>query len=200
MFRAILISLSIFIMAAAWGDISILYPKGTPSLSKEKKALFSHGKHRKTFDDLQVGCTDCHNFAIKSLQQGPLGTQVKRGYLKAPKGICHECHIRKRGHTSLSNCLLCHANKMELKPADHHQGWKKFHGRKASHDEDSCYQCHARSSCSECHTKRDIMNPKVHPGNFRMFHSIEARSKPSSCIQCHQSRRFCSDCHEGRRR
>ena len=164
------------------------------------KTLFSHNKHLEHFKNLNVSCTDCHSFSIKSIIKGPLAKPVNIKALSPNKKICHECHLGQVSVPRRSQCTLCHKSVVDLKPKDHLLSWNKRHGIKAQMDSDSCRQCHMQNECSTCHLQRDNMSPKVHKGNFKYVHSIVARANPQKCIKCHQSKSFCNDCHTGKRR
>jgi hypothetical protein len=176
-------------------------PRGTspagPILVQPLKTLFNHKAHTGGFQKLGIRCTDCHTFAVKPRESGPVGSQVPAGFLKPSRQICHQCHL---GHVAVARpnqCLLCHLNTDAIKPEDHLLGWRIRHGRMAQMDRQSCAECHTTSSCNQCHAKVDVLNPQVHAPNYRLMHSIHARANPQSCVQCHKSVSFCKDCHSG---
>jgi nitrate/TMAO reductase-like tetraheme cytochrome c subunit len=160
--------------------------------------LFSHPKHESVFTKNSIQCTDCHNFAIRHVESGPLAPSVPFGHLKAPKNTCHQCHMGPSRFVKPTECALCHANLESIQPKDHATAWKIRHGKIAQMNRESCTQCHTTSSCKNCHMLQDRQNPNVHPGNFRLFHSIQARLKPQTCVECHKARSFCIGCHKGR--
>ena len=170
-----------------------------PVFNQPLRELFVHSKHKEAFGKLGVRCTDCHTFAIKPKESGPVGPAVPSQFLQPPARICHQCHLGKVALARPNQCILCHANTQSLMPEDHLLSWRIRHGKMAQLDRQSCNQCHTTSSCSTCHLKNDTMNPVVHPPNFRLTHSIRVRADPQSCIMCHKSASFCKDCHTGGR-
>lgn len=167
-------------------------------VARPLRSLFSHRKHEEAFRKNSASCTDCHDFSVKPVDGGPLAHAVQSGFLSAPKGVCHQCHLGRVSLPAPNQCMLCHENTRSLMPADHHLNWRERHGKFAQLDRDSCRSCHTPETCSRCHSNQDPLRPVVHPGNFRRFHSIEARAKPQSCIECHRSQAFCVDCHSGK--
>ena len=165
------------------------------------KSLFSHPRHNKVLNSLNIQCSECHNFSIKSSIKGPLAPSVDEGYLKPFKGVCHQCHFGKVSVPRPQQCSMCHLGADKLKPKDHFLNWKERHGRMAQVDKTSCTKCHnTPQTCDQCHFKFDRMSPRVHPANFRYFHSVQVRSSPQSCVICHRKGSFCQDCHFGKRR
>ena len=171
-----------------------------PTLTQPLHSIFSHPRHKQTFETLQVGCTDCHNFSVHSSKSDPLAPQVHGRYLQPVKQLCHQCHLGKVAMPVPNQCQLCHSDVASLKPVDHYSNWKERHGRFAQLNRDSCTQCHTPQSCANCHAKRDTAMPVVHPPNFRLMHSIEARMNPQKCTACHRSVQFCTSCHTGARK
>lgn len=163
------------------------------------RSLFSHSNHKESFQKLQISCTECHNFSLKSIKKGPLAPGVDKGFIQAPKHVCHQCHFGKVSLPRPNQCKICHSSSEILKPKNHFVLWQKRHGKLAQFDKDACSQCHTVQSCDQCHTKLDAMNPSVHRSNFRLYHSIEVRMDPQSCMACHRSTSFCSNCHFGKR-
>ena len=180
--------------------VSVSSLAAPPALVAPLRELFSHPKHKHALQSVGKSCTDCHTFSARPSDPGPVGEGVPVGVLKAPRQVCHECHLGKTAAPSPKNCALCHSRPSELKPASHHQNWKLRHGSAARMDSNNCAQCHAQTSCSQCHLQRDVSKPSVHRPNFRMTHSIEARANPVSCASCHVNTTSCVDCHTGRQR
>jgi hypothetical protein len=175
-------------------------PKGTrPTLTQPLDELFSHSKHKGTFDKLNMTCTDCHKFSVHGQGTEPLSEPIRGGYLRPYKQVCHQCHLGNVSFPRPNQCQLCHSNVETLRPDNHYQNWIDRHGRLAQMDRDSCAQCHTSQSCAECHIKRNSIMPIVHPPNWRMLHSIEARGNPQKCTLCHQDAGFCVVCHSGKR-
>ena len=160
-----------------------------------RKELFSHKTHSPVFANQGIQCTDCHTFAVKTTPSDPTGAEVKKGFLAAPNGICHHCHLGKISMPVTNQCNLCHKDTKEIMPKSHSQNWLFRHGHIAEMDSDSCLQCHSPKTCTQCHTQRDTMKPSVHRPGFRVFHSIEARGNPQSCTVCHSNTSFCLQCH-----
>jgi len=207
MFRIFIINI-LLLSTVALADVQRLtrkmdflpLPGGQVSLKNSIDRLFSHQKHRDALVSSKIRCVDCHSFSIKSVGKGPLSPQVREKHLRARPQVCHQCHLGKVAMPISNQCNLCHNRLENLRPKDHRGHWIKGHGMKATHNADSCLQCHNKSGCSECHFKRDNMQAKVHRGNFRFTHSMQAGANPASCVQCHQSPRFCIDCHKGTRK
>lgn len=170
-----------------------------PSLTQPLDHLFSHPKHKKTFEKMGMTCTSCHNFSVHGKESEPLSQPVRAGYLIPMKQICHQCHLGNVSFPRPNQCQLCHNSVETLKPEDHYNNWRLRHGRMSQLDRDSCAQCHTSQSCADCHAMRNTVMPIVHPPNFRLMHSIEARANPQKCTLCHQSASFCINCHTGAR-
>lgn len=187
---------------AVFGLVAVIDAHATQdaTLSQPLKSLFRHSKHEEAFKKLGVSCVDCHTFSIKQKEAGPITDVKPDGYIQAPRGVCHQCHLGNVQLPRPNQCLLCHAQTDTIKPKDHFLGWRERHGKMAQMNRESCTQCHTDSSCSKCHLKTDRMNPQVHRPNFRITHSIHARANPQSCIECHKSPAFCRDCHYGGKR
>ncbi|MCM2278428.1 MAG: hypothetical protein NDJ89_10170 [Oligoflexia bacterium] len=186
--------------APAQGQPSLEQPTAVlPPITHPMKELFSHPAHAKSFREMGVACTDCHDFSIKPAAPGPLASSLPTGLLKPQKGVCHQCHLGKIALPTPNQCTLCHLSTAAIQPRDHAVDWKARHGRFAQFNRESCASCHSQQSCNQCHSRLDRMNPMVHPGSFRLFHSVRARANPQSCVQCHKTRAFCTDCHSGRR-
>lgn len=164
------------------------------------KKVYSHKRHKGTFERMGISCQDCHSFAIKSENTGGLPKIVKKPFLNPPRMICHQCHLGKITLPRPNQCTACHTDVATVKPKDHTLNWSTRHGRFAQKDRDACNKCHNDSRCSECHLHRDPIKALVHRAGFRLSHSIQARAKPESCVTCHRSSGFCMDCHEGRKR
>lgn len=169
--------------------------KDKPKLVKPMKSLFSHKNHLESFKKLDVSCTTCHSFSVKTQASDPLAEGVEAGLIKPDRKTCHQCHMEAISLPRPNQCTLCHADLKELMPKDHSQNWKVRHGRFAQIDQDACKKCHANKTCSECHTQRDALKPAVHRPNFRVTHSIEARAHPQSCVTCHSTNNSCTQCH-----
>jgi len=202
MLRTTLFSLLVFTILAGVSDG---YAGGKdsdkrPILVTLLKNLFSHSKHKSSFDKLGVSCQDCHLFSVKPTEKSPHGPNVTKNYVAPWKDTCHRCHLENISVPIPNQCELCHSDARKLAPRDHLLDWRQRHGRPAGFNEDSCRKCHKRNECSDCHLRHDNLKRRVHRGNFRLTHSLEARRRPQSCIVCHQSKQFCSDCHSRRRK
>ena len=81
-----------------------------PTLSQPLDRLFSHPKHKKTFEKMGMTCTTCHNFSVHGKESGPLSPPVQGGYLTPVKQICHQCHLGKVSFPRSNQCQLCHTN------------------------------------------------------------------------------------------
>ena len=161
--------------------------------------VFKHQKHMQAFKKMKISCQDCHRFSIKSKKTGGLPKSVNGKFLHPSKGVCHQCHLGQLALPRPNQCVICHTDVVVLRPKDHDQAWMKRHGRFSQLDSDSCKKCHTKSGCSECHLKRDPLKNRVHSGNFRLTHSIKARAN-QGCVTCHRSQKFCTDCHDGRKK
>ena len=172
----------------------------TDILNRPMKLLFNHAKHGDAFKKLEVRCTDCHSFAYKPKEAGPLSQPAEHSLIKPSSQVCHQCHVGKIELPRPNQCMICHSTTDTIKPKDHLLGWNVRHGKIAQLKRESCTQCHTTSSCNQCHLKQDTLNPHVHRPNFRLSHSVHARANPQSCVQCHKSPSFCVDCHSGARK
>lgn len=182
---------------ASWAADSVSAKQQTvsPTLVAPLKRLFSHSEHEAPFLRMNVACTECHSFSVKTGPFDPLAPEVKKGFLMPDRKICHQCHLEKIQQPRRNQCTLCHQDTREIMPADHKNSWRIRHGQFAQADADSCKQCHSPRTCTECHTQRDLAKPAVHRPNFLMTHSIQARANPQSCVACHTSPSQCTDCH-----
>ncbi len=182
------------------------YKHPASKLKMKLDRLFSHQTHKALFmkettsssgNQMKIDCQDCHRFSIKGKRKGILPKSVSNRYLKAPRFVCHQCHLGRVSFPRPNQCTLCHKDVNSLKPVDHLFNWQDMHGKMSQLDRDYCSSCHTDRNCSNCHVKKDTMNPNRHRANFRLTHSIEARAMPGSCFTCHRSIRYCINCHKG---
>lgn len=187
------------VIAILFSTVSFAAPNYSPKhpvqFVKPWPKIFDHSKHSEKFKSMNISCSECHTFSVKSAASDPLSPGVPKGFLKPDRKICHDCHLGKVNLPRSNECTLCHTNTHDIMPDSHNLNWKKRHGTFAQMDRDSCRECHSEKTCSQCHSQRDISKPQVHRPNFRISHSIEARANPQKCVTCHTTINTCVQCH-----
>ena len=131
---------------------------------------------------------------------------------------CNACH---NNQTATLECVTCHTNTLNLRPADHSADFLVVHKNLARIDQEDCAVCHTSNDCAECHEgasllfttsgsavdvqspkyattmgTRGLVLPRVHELNFRLTHPLQATGRAQECAVCHEAQNFCQDCHE----
>ncbi|MBA3914792.1 MAG: hypothetical protein H0X25_13290 [Acidobacteriales bacterium] len=186
-------------------------PHGLKSIStqtlsgKYADIRFSHAAHFKVRDQMQVGCTSCHENIL---------TSASLTTLNLPKMVdcvgCHETAKAIPAQFAMSNCHTCHVDNQSgpvplshtrnVKPDFHTESFRKHHSSEASAPGAKCFVCHtnvqpqaaAVSQCTACH---QVMLPASHTARWRDdLHGKYAAIDRESCATCHVTD-FCSRCH-----
>ena len=152
------------------------------ALDEEK--LFNHAKHVEKVED----CLRCHLRVAQSTSI-PVGAALSME-------ACEDCHEKEAPEKM--DCVACHKdNRKDVRPASHHPGWSRDHGRQAwagvfNELPKDCARCHTRSTCDTCHLAEP---PRSHTNLWRRYgHGPMAYLDRDRCFVCHRDD-SCSACH-----
>lgn len=186
----------------------------TEANQKLNPVRFSHDKHLKSFDRINVRCTDCHSMDVKTTSSDPLAKPVSRGGLKVNPAVCKECHGFSSQANFTKSCQLCH-DKQATTPLDHPITQKVqclgCHQPKNQAHQSLSYQG-ASATCLTCHQDKKIRHRALSLlQNTVKFQKLNLENKNISCFTCHsvhqagaskpllahadESEKFCASCH-----
>jgi hypothetical protein len=156
---------------------------------------FDHGEHSRAFDKAGLTCVDCH--PVGAFSKPESARVVPEGPIPGPRSSCHACHqgeVEGAPRKAPSACMVCHAERGDLLPADHGLGWTDNHGAEARARNATCTDCHDTATCVTCHEGRGAVRKNPHGPGWGAFHGVEARVDPRSCSSCHVGE-ACAKCH-----
>jgi hypothetical protein len=173
----------------------------------DREIVFSHKFH---IEQAGMACETCH----KNLKEVDFANAESAPTMTD----CNACHNNQQ---ATLECVACHTNPLNLRPADHTSDFLVIHKNIARIDQQDCAVCHTDNDCSECHEggsllftttsgavdvqspkyasnmgTRALVLPRVHELNFRFTHPLQATGRTGECAVCHDTQSFCQDCHE----
>lgn len=175
--------------------------------SQDVELIFSHKLHA---EDVEAGCTDCHQTAGESEQPSD--------NLLPTMETCYTCHDED------TDCGLCHKDpdNAVVYPRITEYIWKFSHAKHANQDVEctvchvgvesssnifdrhlpsmaACQECHNNleqdNYCQMCHSKGENLVPLDHRLDWVTAHGISSQLEKNSCEQCHAEKQ-CLDCHD----
>jgi hypothetical protein len=182
-------TLFVLLFAGLWWTAAADEPSA-PSLVEPLP--FDHAEHARALERTGLGCVGCH----------PVGLRMDAGseappLPSPPLSACHGCHageVSGAGRGAPTSCLLCHDDRLALRPLDHGPDWMELHDTAARTSGSTCEDCHSAATCLDCHDRRGAGSANPHPVGFQRFHGVEARLDPRSCSTCH-TEASCVTCH-----
>ncbi len=166
---------------------------GAPAL--REPFPFAHADHTRAFKKAGLSCVDCH--PVGAFSKPERARVVPDGSVPGPRSSCHACHrgeVEDAPRRAPGACMVCHAERPALRPADHGLGWVDEHGAEGRARGAQCSDCHDTATCVACHEGRGALRKSPHGPGWSAFHGVEARVDPRSCSTCHIGE-ACASCH-----
>jgi hypothetical protein len=166
---------------------------------------FSHLVHLRAKGQEKTDCITCHRSVPASANRASLSLPVMLDCVG-----CHETGRRLGSQFQMSNCGLCHAERLQgalpashdgnVRPPSHNQSFRVHHQEQAGLADAKCFACHssvspnaaAGSQCVSCH---QVTRPASHTARWRDdIHGRYAALDRVACATCHTAD-YCSRCH-----
>lgn len=161
--------------------------------NKRIDLYYPHNLHSDVMKKAGDSCMSCHSFSANEIVDEEKLSKVNVIANEPLKAICHECHVVQL--MAPWECDLCHQDRREIWPDDHHYDYVNHHRTAAQLDDGECSTCHIDVSfCSDCHFRRDPIQREEHTLGYRKTHGLEARMNGGRCGSCHGVS-YCQDCH-----